>query len=197
MPCNAVIMKQISSSTAGSGQTLSSLQGPKVRTECFLPQAIRPKIRTLLNQSEGRSELLPPLPQRNSTTETKKHPGAANSHHEPWPLASASTVQLWDEGRLDFPFGESRGSEGVGRLCVGSISFSLEFPSMLLINCTTLVKSWNCVSLRTAIKLTFVPGLIYHYFIFHFSWAFLLLPWFQLLRAQSVFNFAQNLMCIR
>lgn len=176
MPCNTVVMKQISSPTAGSGQTQSSLQGPKVPTEFFLPQAIISKIRTILNQSEGRNKLLPPLPQCNSTTETRKHPGAANSHHETWPLALLSTVQPWDEGRLDFPFGESQGREGVGRLCVGSISFSLEFPSMLLINCTTLVKSCNYVSLWTSVKLTFVPGLIYRYFIFHFSWAFLLLP---------------------
>lgn len=98
----------------------------------FSSSSKSPKIRTFLNQLERVSELLPPLPQCNSTMETKKHPGAANSHHEPWPLASASTVQPWDEGRLDFPFGESWGREGVGRLCVGGISFSLEIPSIAL-----------------------------------------------------------------
>jgi len=95
-------------------------------------------ITTLLNQSERKSELLPSLPERNSTTETKKHPGAAHSNHEPWSLASASSVQPWDEGRLEFPSGESQGREGVGRLCVGGISFSPEFPSMPLTSCTTL-----------------------------------------------------------
>lgn len=129
-----------------------------------------------MTQLERKSELLPPLPQCNSTTETKKHPGAANSHHELWPPGSASTVQPWDEGRLDFPFGESQGREGVGQPCVGGISFSLEFPSMLLTDCTRLVNSSNCDSLWTTTKMIFVPGLNYRYFIFHFSWAFLFLP---------------------
>lgn len=84
-------------------------------------------------------------------------------------------MQPSDEGRLDFPFGESLGRKGVDRLYVGGISFSLEFPSMKLNNCTTLVKSCNHVSLWIAVKLAFVPGLIYRYFIFHVSRAFLML----------------------
>lgn len=46
---------------------------------------------------------------------------------------------------------------------------------MKLNNCTTLVKSCNYVSLWIAVKLAFVPGLIYQYFVFHVSWAFLML----------------------
>lgn len=114
MPCNIVIMKQMSSPTAGSVQAQSSLQGPKVSTEFLIPQAINPKTRTGLSQSEGRSELLPPLPQRNRTTETKKHPGAANSHHEPWPPAPSFHSATLGGGQAGFSLWGITGKGGSG-----------------------------------------------------------------------------------
>lgn len=54
------IMKPMSS--GGSRQTQSALQGSEVPTEFFSSPAISPKVRTLLNQTEGKSELLLLLP---------------------------------------------------------------------------------------------------------------------------------------
>lgn len=170
MPCDTSIMKCISSPTDGSGQTQSSLQGPEVPTEFFLSRVISPKIRCLLNQSEGRSELLCPLPQYN--TNIKEHLTPTESH-DPEPCLPLGSPGMWP-GWLFLSGNHEEGTEWVSCVCTA-------FPCSFHSCCWLTTSLWS-----TCVTCFQVPLL-------GISFAAVI----SVIMSSSLFNFTQNLRCRR